>query len=820
MARFRLSNSVMAEHNDSLKGLFRFGGGEATRPRASRLPEPASGMIPGGLAGVVMVLALAFAVVARFYDLASKPLHHDESLFAYYSYYLARGFGYQYQPILHGPVLEHVTALVFLLFGDNEWTMRLPAALGSLGLFAALIGWRRYLGSMGAMTALVLFAVSPTITYYSRFLRNDAPYLAATVWCAYATLRAFETGERRYFWYAGLAATLMFCMMESSIFFFATCAGYLALIILVDLIRGPWRSSHSLTPSSRYEFPGRAVFFAPLSKESREAPPSWRSELGTLALSFLVGLVAALALAYLYVRVLSDSLPMPGWRREGATWYPSLVSRVLQVMPLAAIFCIPLAVLAGVNWHTPRGERGTLYYVLRVCWHRRWTLLGIGAVAVLAYTTLFTTYFTHTSGPDFFGQDVRWTPLQIYKNTWDYWWDQHRQHRIKGPFHYYWPILLLYELPALLVVAGGLLRSLFAKSTARLLHGLALLLPPLCLLAFGLAGGFAGWDWVALDSRWHVSHPFHLGLVLLYLQLLVYVCAVLVARRRMVEAFLVFWMVSTVFAYSYAGEKVPWLSIHTAGPAILLAGYYFNLWAQQNPLLLRRPLFLVLTSLALVWQVRSVSFVSWVHPWSPAERIVYNHTSPDVVRAVERIETLARESCLGPTIPMYVKGEMEWPLYWYLRRFSNWGPNIQEELSETSRPIVLVNWETVPDIPGLADQYEVYRLKVREWWEPPLLDFGALADIWRVLTPRESRYDPQQAGMTENGRLLQLSLQEWRKLWRYLAYREIWLDPDSPSFSNGANEFAFCVSKAFLNRIRDYLWLSAQPMRRDVPTSR
>ncbi|MGC8741407.1 MAG: flippase activity-associated protein Agl23 [Candidatus Sumerlaeaceae bacterium] len=753
---------------------------------------------------LIASIALLFAHVARFYDLAAKPLHHDESLFAYYSYFLACGYGYQYQPILHGPILEHVTALVFLIFGDSDFTMRLPAAVGSLGLFAALLGWRHYLGKTGTLVALVLLALSPSITYYSRFLRNDAPYLAATFWCAYAVLRAFETGERRYFWHAGMAATVMFCMMESSIFFFAACLGFFAIAVATDLLRGA-----VVSPRCHRDFPGRAVFFTPRTTEGTR--DSLASEILTVLVSSGLGLLAALGLSYLYVRVLSDSLPMPGWHRENDLWFPPLWKRVVEVLPLTIVVTVPLSVLAGLNWHSPRGERGILYYVLHVCWHRRWTLVAIAAVALSVYTTLFTTYFTHTSGPDFFGKHVRWTPLQIYKNTWDYWWDQHQQHRIKGPFHYHLPILLLYEWPAVLLAFGGAALSLCKRRTW--LHLAVFILPQAALLVYALCGGFASWDWQAIDRRWHVTHPFHLALALFYVQVLVYLCAVLVARRANTEAFLIFWTITSLFAYSYAGEKVPWLSIHIAGPAILLASYYLGHLLDAHRF--RRIAFLIsaLAVVAFVWQLRSIAFACWIHPTSPAERIIYNHTSPDVVQAVRTIEKLAHNSQLGKAMPMYVKGEMEWPLYWYLRRYTNWGPQVQEDLSETSRPIVLINWENVEDYPFLVPEYEMMRLKVREWWEPPLLDFAALCDVWRGLTPRESRGD------TENGRRFRASLAEWRKLWRYLAYREIWLDPAMPTYSNGANEFALCVSRKFLEQIRNYSWLSVQPMRRDVPVS-
>ena len=40
--------------------------------------------------------------------------------------------------------------------------------------------------------------------------------------------------------------------------------------------------------------------------------------------------------------------------------------------------------------------------------------------------------------------------------------------------------------------------------------------------------------------------------------------------------FLIWWLLLTWLAYSYAGEKMPWLSIHFVIPMGMLSGWYFN----------------------------------------------------------------------------------------------------------------------------------------------------------------------------------------------------------------------------------------------------
>ena len=68
-------------------------------------------------------------VATRLVDLGARPVMHDESMFAYYSaMHIAERLDYQYLPILHGPAMLWVQALVFHVFGFSDYTMRLGCA--------------------------------------------------------------------------------------------------------------------------------------------------------------------------------------------------------------------------------------------------------------------------------------------------------------------------------------------------------------------------------------------------------------------------------------------------------------------------------------------------------------------------------------------------------------------------------------------------------------------------------------------------------------------------------------------------------------------
>ena len=129
-------------------------------PRAARdaLRRPADA--PAGavkrrweVLGYVALTAAALAV--RLIALGDRPFHHDESQDAYFSWLFFTSGDYQYQPILHGPLRFYLTSLMYLLFGDSDFTARLaPALMGTAMVpFAALL--RGQLGRVGAFAAAV-----------------------------------------------------------------------------------------------------------------------------------------------------------------------------------------------------------------------------------------------------------------------------------------------------------------------------------------------------------------------------------------------------------------------------------------------------------------------------------------------------------------------------------------------------------------------------------------------------------------------------------------------------------------------------------------
>lgn len=135
---------------------------------------------------------LILALVTRLVDLGTRVMSHDESLHTYYSWRLYEFGEFQHTPLMHGPLLFHMTALSYFLFGDNDFTARLyPALLGVLiVMFPAL--FRRWLGRLGALLASVMFLISPQILYYSRYIRHDIPTIFFALVMVYGILQYID----------------------------------------------------------------------------------------------------------------------------------------------------------------------------------------------------------------------------------------------------------------------------------------------------------------------------------------------------------------------------------------------------------------------------------------------------------------------------------------------------------------------------------------------------------------------------------------------------------------------------------------------------
>ncbi len=115
---------------------------------------------------LIIALILAVTIFSRFYILGNRVMSHDETNHVVPSFDLFQGRGYRHDPITHGPFQFHIIALTYFMFGDSDFTSRIPSALFSIATVAfTWWGYRRYLGRTGAIIASIMMMISPYILF-------------------------------------------------------------------------------------------------------------------------------------------------------------------------------------------------------------------------------------------------------------------------------------------------------------------------------------------------------------------------------------------------------------------------------------------------------------------------------------------------------------------------------------------------------------------------------------------------------------------------------------------------------------------------------
>jgi uncharacterized protein (TIGR03663 family) len=504
---------------------------------------------------------IAAAFITRFYDLGARVMSHDESLHTQWSWYLFQGRGFEHSPLMHGPLKFEVTAFVYWLLGDNDFTSRLPSALMGVAAVGLMYYFRRWLGRSGALVSAGLMLISPYMLYYARYIR-DEPYVV--VWgllLALCVIRYMETRQARFLYGLTIVSALFYATMETSFIYIAIHMLFLGFYLVWQLFVAAWPRPEFRRPfelaflvtlvallvSAGFLLYGRQAGVLSATETAIPANPEEALTAGAAAASpftqvaAIAGVVAAAGLlsgVYLVFRAFGSEM-----RRFAALD----VLIVFGVFVLPQLTAFPVRALGHnpINYTLPpmeglsfgdrllvflgsdAGVSVTICFILLAVsaavgwvWDRRKFLISSGIFYGI-YITLFTTFFTNGGG----------LATGIIGSL-GYWLEQQGVRRGNQPWYYY-PVvnLTVYEfLPAL--------GALFAL-------GLWLARP-----------------WSAdpnRRARADVSGP---------------------AKASAAEApqfpaigLFGFWSVMALIGFSIAGEKMPWLTTHITLPLILVSGW-------------------------------------------------------------------------------------------------------------------------------------------------------------------------------------------------------------------------------------------------------
>ena len=176
----------------------------------------------------ILLIILAVAIATRLFMLTARPMDHDESIHAYLSYILLKDHAYRYDPAFHGPFLYFATAGLFGLFGDSEFVARLTPVIFSLIAVVVAFKFKRWIGK-GAYVFTFLMLFSPSILYYSRYLRNDMILVGSFLAVVYCYFRYLESGKEGFVYLAVLFFSIMVCSKENAYIYLFIFISFLLL---------------------------------------------------------------------------------------------------------------------------------------------------------------------------------------------------------------------------------------------------------------------------------------------------------------------------------------------------------------------------------------------------------------------------------------------------------------------------------------------------------------------------------------------------------------------------------------------------------------
>ena len=679
------------------------------------------------------IAILTLAAVLRFWGLGDKPLHHDESMHAFFSLDFARApSSYWYDPLLHGPFQFHAEGIIFamliagyavvrwlaaaqgaitlilaavaflvtlggavlafraarqerwerlkgivagfigamLLIGGlmllvaqahriaavdpsqgipwiNDTTARLLPATTGLFLVAITYGLRRELSGVGALAAAFALAISPAFVYFSRFLREDiyfACFTYAVVVCAVQWARKRSTG-----WLIAtvLAFVLAYATKEAIYLNLVIWGSFLVLLAV-------WEIGHYVSDRLPRVFSARErAFFG------HAAPLLLLGAIGSAAGAWALHQINQLSHYVYTVQLDPNSAAATQMNQQVSDLENTTVALLLYAsIALALLVIVVLVVqlrrdLAPQYDPTPADQLDADMADLD----------GGDSRPVFA-TSLVAGLRARLSAE-------RHPFLRLLLDTtWVNWF---------VAFVAGW--VLFVALYWIVPPGPNSVASTFAQG-------------------FQVGVGRGIWQglyyWLQQQQVARGGQPwyYYLLLIPLYEQLAVVIGAVGIVyclrRPTRFRLFLVYWFVAALAIYSWAGEKMPWLSIHILLPLMLLTGIALG-WMLRTAAAGVRALrasdaalvramrvrlagaVLGLTAALVLLVPTAYGMLTLTHRDAangPHEMMVYVQTTPDVQALMDKINHADVLMYGGKhQLKIAIGTEEEWPFYWYLRDY-------------------------------------------------------------------------------------------------------------------------------------------------------
>ncbi len=319
-------------------------------------------------------------------------------------------------------------------------------------------------------------------------------------------------------------------------------------------------------------------------------------------------------------------------------------------------------------------------FILPIQWKKDLVLSLILTIALMGI--MYSAFGMHIE--TLIGQNFQLNTTGWYKAI-EHWTAMHNQQRLGGPFYFYIPFYLLYELPIFILAIIGTIQFILA--------------------GFDLSLAFKRLKNIVLRRRLSLTTGELAEISLQQLQ-----------KPRSVYSksdeffrFCIYWMILTMAFYAYVGEKVPWLLIPQLLPMCFVAVYKLN-W--------QKIIFALVGCIFLVVMTWHVAFIP-VDINEPIVQVQNSEEMRDVMKLIDASENIV------------IASKDYWPLPWYYRgdrwnkiKFYGDRADIPTLTEKNPGVIILHDIESYPAI----DHYDKKTFKLSYWFsfydnENRLLDY-------------------------------------------------------------------------------------------------
>jgi uncharacterized protein (TIGR03663 family) len=631
---------------------------------------------------ILLFLIFAFGISIRLLYLGKWSYHHDESIHAWYSYRLseygtrddAGNLIYRYDPVYHGPFLYHIGSLFFFLFGDSNFTGRLPFATFGILLLILVYQLHHIIGKPRAIAALIFVAISPGITYFSRFARNDVYFATETLAIILFGMLYLREPKARWFYLLTFSFALLYATKENSYVAGAILCGFLVIYLALKTL---WDG-----------------FFA--EDWARTLRAAFTKYFELTALVGLYGIFSVSVFAYIMIPV--ARLGEEYKERAGAGSIDLGISRsVFQdyMNQHAAFFWVILilGILAGLFYlvaihvlrtmmeddrPAPPGAEKSAPEVKKQDALLERLLVGdvrfvVGlAIIICVYVFLFTTMFSNGAGLTTGITDyVRYWAAQVHK-------PRIAQAELGALYYVYF--FIIYDLAAFLLALAA-----FAYFYTR--------------FALRILSPFLGKD-LDRPAPDEDRVPF------------------------VIPIFLTFWALGSLLIYPKLHERVPWLYTHQVLPAAILAGYFTGelylrfhsgkkVFGFLEPKWVWRPVAAVIAVVA-VFSLRADILLNLYDGDNPKELMVYVQSNRAVRKIAKEIDQVAFEAGTFEETRIGVDNDVSWPWSWYLRHY-----NMVLNGKSKQYPVIISDVNDHSQLQFvLGDDFEFKKYSFRDHWSP------------------------------------------------------------------------------------------------------